>query len=134
LLGYRLRRAECSDSRVHLEMVANDGTQRRLQTEHVIAATGFSPDLHRLPFLSDEIRLRLRAIENTPVLSSYFESSVRGLYFVGAISANSFGPVMRFAVGAKFTARQISKHVALTSRVRTAMRLLSASLPDVSAQ
>ena len=37
-----------------------------------------------------------------------FESSVRGLYFVGPMSAMSFGPLFRFVVGAEFTALTIA--------------------------
>jgi hypothetical protein len=39
------------------------------------------------------------------------ESSVPGLYFVGA-AAKSFGPAQRFAVGARFAARQVSRSLA----------------------
>ena len=51
-------------------------------------------------------------VEHTPVLSSNFESSVPGLYFVGASAANTFGPLLRFAYGAGFTARRLSRHLA----------------------
>ncbi|MGH9705764.1 MAG: NAD(P)/FAD-dependent oxidoreductase, partial [Candidatus Acidiferrales bacterium] len=37
------------------------------------------------------------------------ESSVRGLYFTGVAAANSFGPLMRFAFGAGFTARHLTR-------------------------
>jgi len=43
------------------------------------------------------------------VLSSSFESSVPGLYFAGVSAANSFGPVMRFAFGAGFAARTLTR-------------------------
>ena len=43
------------------------------------------------------------------MLSSSFESSVRGLYFVGVAAANSFGPVLRFAYGAGFAARNLTR-------------------------
>jgi FAD-dependent urate hydroxylase len=43
------------------------------------------------------------------VLSSSFESSVKGLYFVGLSAANSFGPVMRFAFGTRFAAQTVTK-------------------------
>jgi hypothetical protein len=36
---------------------------------------------------------------------------VKGLYLVGVASANSFGPLTRFAYGAKFTAEHITKHL-----------------------
>jgi hypothetical protein len=34
---------------------------------------------------------------------------VPGLYFVGIAAANSFGPVMRFAFGADFAARTVTR-------------------------
>jgi hypothetical protein len=40
-------------------------------------------------------------------LSSRFESSVPGLFFVGALSANTFGPLTRFAFGAGFAAERL---------------------------
>ena len=40
-----------------------------------------------------------------------FESSVPGLHFVGAFSAASFGPVMRFVSGTPFTGRALAAHV-----------------------
>jgi hypothetical protein len=46
------------------------------------------------------------------VLSSSFESSVPGLYFVGLAANNTFGPLMRFAYGAGFTAERVSKALA----------------------
>jgi hypothetical protein len=34
---------------------------------------------------------------------------VPGLYFVGLASANSFGPLMRFAYGAGFSAERVTR-------------------------
>ncbi|MFC6519338.1 hypothetical protein ACFQAT_05640 [Undibacterium arcticum] len=93
-----------------------DGNHRQVSTEHVIAATGYNPDVRRLSFLSPEIVERLQLIGQTPRLSSHFESSVAGLYFVGAISATSFGPTMRFVAGADFTSQRILKHLTHPSR------------------
>jgi thioredoxin reductase len=115
MLGCSVKRAEMSGGRVNLQVVGSDGTESKVTTDHVIAATGFRVDLRRLPFLSKELLSQLRCIEGAPVLSSHFQSSVPGLYFAGAAAANSFGPVMRFAVGARFTARRISRHLAATS-------------------
>jgi hypothetical protein len=39
-------------------------------------------------------------------------SSVPGLYFVGVAAANSFGPLLRFACGADYTARRLAPHLA----------------------
>jgi hypothetical protein len=74
-------------------------------------------DLERLKFLNPEIRSNLKTVESSPALSPTFESSVRGLYFVGVAAANSFGPVMRFAFGAAFAARTVARTM-LKSRPR----------------
>ena len=126
LVGYRILRADLSaNARVCLRLASDDGAERELRAEHIIAATGYRPDLDRLPLLSAEVRSRLKAINKTPVLSAAFESSLPGLYFAGAITANSFGPVMRFAAGARFTARQISGRLASKARGRTSQSSLS---------
>jgi thioredoxin reductase len=109
VLGHTPESAEIQDGMVRLHLRATEGTQCEILTEHIIAATGYKVDLTRLTFLSTKIRSELNAVEGTPVLSSNFESSVPGLYFVGLAAANSFGPVMRFAFGAGFAASKITR-------------------------
>jgi cation diffusion facilitator CzcD-associated flavoprotein CzcO len=115
LLGHTVERAVVRDAKVQLYLRAQDGTQREILADHVIAATGYRVDLERLRFLSSEIRAKLRTVAGTPVLSSTCESSMPGIYFVGIAAANSFGPVMRFAFGAEFAARTVTR--ALTESV-----------------
>jgi len=112
LLGQTLQSAQVRDGRAHLQLRGADGTAREIQAEHVIAATGYRVDIDRLKFLSDEIRSHVETVETSPRLSSTFESSVPGLYFVGVAAANSFGPVMRFAFGAGFAARTVTNAIA----------------------
>jgi thioredoxin reductase len=109
LLGCTPKGAEVQNGKVHLTVRASDGSEREIVTEHIIAATGYRVDLERLRFLNPEIRAKLKAINGAPVLSSSFESSIPGLYFVGVAAANSFGPVMRFAFGAGFAARTLTR-------------------------
>jgi hypothetical protein len=92
-----------------LTVRAADGSEREIVAEHIIAATGYKVDLQRLTFVSHAIRSQLKTVGGSPVLSSSFESSVPGIYFVGIAAANSFGPVMRFAFGAGFAARRITQ-------------------------
>jgi thioredoxin reductase len=107
-LGYSAQGAEIKGNKVSLHLRAKDGTDREVLTDHIIVGTGYRVDLERLKFLSPEIRSSIKAVNRTPVLSSLFESSVPGLYFVGIAAANSFGPVMRFAFGAGFAARRLT--------------------------
>ena len=111
LLGFRLLQAEARDGRARLLLAGPDGEQCQVSADYVIAATGYDADVRRLSFLSAEIIERLQLIGLTPRLSAHFESSVPGLYFVGAISATSFGPAMRFVAGADFTCQRIVKHL-----------------------
>jgi hypothetical protein len=115
-LGFTIAAASVQNGRVRLELASRDGAQRTLLTDHVIAGTGYQVDLRRLAFLNAGILAGIRSLDQTPVLSMNFESSVPGLYFVGTTSANSFGPLARFAYGAGFTARRLSKHLARRSR------------------
>ena len=69
------------------------------------------------PFLSARITSQLKLFNNVPELSSHFESSVPGLFFVGPAAVDSFGPVLRFACGAGFTASRLSNYLARTSRL-----------------
>jgi len=111
LLGFTTDRAEVRGQKVHLYLRDQQGAEKEVVTEHVIAATGYKVRLDRLKFLSEDIRARIRTNEGSPILSRRFESTVPALYFAGFASANSFGPVMRFAFGAGFTARRISDAV-----------------------
>jgi len=108
-LGQTIEAAEVQGSQVVLRLRGDDGAKKNISADHVIAATGYKVQIDSLKFLSSEIRAKVNAVEQTPVLSSEFESSVPGLYFVGVSAANSFGPVMRFAYGAEFAARTVSR-------------------------
>jgi thioredoxin reductase len=111
-LGCTPERAEVRNGKVHLHVRASNGSQQEIVTEHIVAATGYQVNLERLTFLSSEIRSQVKTVKGSPVLSSSFESSVPGIYFVGIAAANSFGPVMRFAFGAGFAARRLAHTMA----------------------
>lgn len=109
LLGHRLHRAAAVGGRIRLELTTQDGASVALDAAHVIAATGFRPDLARLELLDAGLRAALETVGNsgTPELSPGFESSWPGLFFAGLLTAPSFGPSMRFVHGAGFTAGRL---------------------------
>jgi hypothetical protein len=111
-LGQTIQTAQAENGRMRLTLSDASGSTQELVSDHIIAATGFTPVLARLPFLAPSLRQRIRSSADTPQLSAHFESSVPGLYFTGPIAANMFGPLMRFMVGAGFAARQISTALA----------------------
>jgi hypothetical protein len=104
-------RAIVSAERVGQEVVLrlDDGSVRRVH--HVLLATGFNVNIAKYDFVAPEV---LRAISQTggfPRLAPSFESSVQGLYFIGATSAWSFGPLMRFVAGTEFAARTLTRGI-----------------------
>lgn len=94
-------------------LALDDGSQRRV--DHVILATGYRIDMDAEAIVGDSLRPRLHLYDGYPVLRRGFESSVPGLHFVGAYSAWSFGPIMRFVAGTKFTARELARHLTRAS-------------------
>ncbi len=123
-LGAEIERATIQDGRVLLALRLGDGTHTEVMTDHVVAATGYWPDVDRLEFLSEPLRRSLRTHADMPVVSRSFESSVSGLYLVGPPALNSFGPLMRFMVGAEYVAplvaQRLARRVRRTESVRAA--------------
>jgi len=100
---------EATPAGTGVRVIADIAGQRRDATyDHVMAGTGFRVDLERLGYLAPDLRRALALSAGAPVLSRSFESSVPGLYFVGAMAAASLGPSMRFLAGTHFTARRLA--------------------------
>ncbi len=112
VLGCSPERAEVDSDHVRLHLRAADGSKREIEVDHIICATGYHADIEKLKFVSAALRAKLKTLDGSPVLSLDFESSAPGLYFVGLAAANSFGPLMRFAYGAPYSARHLSKVLA----------------------
>jgi thioredoxin reductase len=111
-LGWQVTGATMRNSHVALHVAKPDGNRAELKVDHIVAATGFRTDISRLGFVDSNLRSRIATLHGAPLLSKHFESSVHGLYVVGMPSAQTFGPVMRFAVGSRYTADRLSRHLA----------------------
>jgi len=120
LVDVSISEAKVQEGRVCLQLTDSAGTRKSVTVDHVIAATGYKVKLQRLVFMDAQLQSAIRSVEDTPVLSSNFQSTVPGLYFVGASAANTFGPLLRFAFGAGFTAGRLSKHLAKSAIRRPA--------------
>ncbi len=112
MTGVTTERAEVSEGGVRLHMRKADGGTVEVEVDEVVAATGYRVNLERLKFMDDTLRAKIRSAGGAPLLSSHFEASVPGLYFTGISAATSFGPVMRFAFGATWTAKRMERHLA----------------------
>jgi cation diffusion facilitator CzcD-associated flavoprotein CzcO len=90
----------------------NSRAQQTMEADHVIAATGFRVDVRQLEFISARLIDSMDLEDRTAALSPHFETSIPGLFMVGATAANSFGPLLRFVHGTDFAARRLSAFLA----------------------
>jgi pyruvate/2-oxoglutarate dehydrogenase complex dihydrolipoamide dehydrogenase (E3) component len=114
--GTAVSAARMDAGRVHLTLTHESGPQTTLTVDHVVCATGFKIEVDRTKFLAPELARQISHLDGAPKLSSHFESSVPGLYFIGPVAANAFGPMLRFACGAGFAARRVSDRLAATAQ------------------
>lgn len=118
-LGHEVVAARAVPGGVRLETVSRGGELSSVDTEHVIAATGFRATRDRLGLLSEELRASLTTTsDGSPAVGRTFESSCHGLFLAGLLTASTFGPAMRFVHGATFTAATLVRGV--RHRLRTA--------------
>jgi hypothetical protein len=119
LSGHEPVRASISGGSVRLELRDGAGEKACVHADHVIAATGYRVDIRRLDYLDGSLLSQLSHTGQAPVLSTRFESSVKGLLFTGPVAANSFGPLLRFAFGAGFAARRLAPILSREPRLQS---------------
>lgn len=113
-LGHEVTAARAVPGGVRLEVTGAG----RVETEHVIAATGFRATRDRLGLLTPELRDTLAVVaDGSPEVGPDFETSHPGLFLAGLVTAAGFGPAMRFVHGATFTAGTLVRGV--RRRLRT---------------
>lgn len=113
--GVTVADAEATGDRVALELSAAGGVDR-LVVDHVISATGYRPDLDRLPFRLSGPPLRRAPGTASPALSPRFESSAAGLCFTGALAAATFGRGQTFLPGTSVAGRRVTRAAASRRR------------------
>jgi hypothetical protein len=111
LAGHALDWASSGPEGVRLGLVHSSGSRAEVSADHVIAATGYRPDLGRLTFLDEELRSRVQTVARTPAVDRDYQTSSPGLYVVGPGVAPTFGPVMRFVYGADHAARTVGRRL-----------------------
>jgi hypothetical protein len=112
-LGKHITGATVKNSHVALHLTDASGKAGEIKVDHIVAATGYQTDIARLGFVDETMKRRITTVHGAPLLTKNFESSMPRLYFVGMPAAPTFGPVMRFAVGSRYTADRLSRHLAL---------------------
>ncbi len=107
-LGETVARAATSRRGVEARL-ATGGTR---VVDHLLFGTGYRVDVARYAFLSPDLVAAIERADGYPVLRGRLESSVRGLHFIGAPAARSFGPTMRFVSGSWYAGAQVARAAA----------------------
>jgi thioredoxin reductase len=102
---------------VRLGLVTRDGSRSEVAADHVIAATGYRPDLTRFQFIGSQLRSALTTVDASVAVGRNYQSAVPGLYVVGPAVAPTMGPVMRFVYGSDHAAHSVARALAGSARV-----------------
>ncbi|MFN8357671.1 MAG: NAD(P)-binding domain-containing protein [Spirosomataceae bacterium] len=79
-----------------------------VEVDHIALATGYKPDLERVPFLKHGNLLpQLSARSGFPYLDSSFQTNVPGLFITSLPAGKDFGPFFGFTVAARTSAKII---------------------------
>jgi thioredoxin reductase len=105
--GTELSRARL-DGDGTLEIELRSGA--RIRSDHVILATGYKVDIHRVPFLAaGPVRDHLQVRNGFPVLDHRFQTSIPGLFVTSMAAVQDFGPFFGFTVAARASASTIGR-------------------------
>jgi thioredoxin reductase len=110
---------------VQVDLVTRGGGHTTIEADHVIAATGYMPDLSRLTFVDPTLRAQLSTVDGSPSVDSSYRTAVPGLFVIGPAVAPSFGPVMRFVYGSDHAANTVADALAGGTRTRTRPAVLA---------
>lgn len=101
--------ASVAAARGGMRLTLDDGSMR--QADHVLLCTGYAVDISLYHFIAPQLLGSIVRVGGYPRLTSGFESSVPGLFFVGAPAAYSFGPLVRFVSGTEYCARAVTEQI-----------------------
>lgn len=104
-----IQAVEARETNGHVAVTFDDGSLR--EVDHVLLGTGYRVDVAKYPFLAAELVEELEIVNGYPRLGRGFESNVPGLHFLGAPSAWSYGPLMRFVAGTGFAASELARSI-----------------------
>jgi predicted ATP-grasp superfamily ATP-dependent carboligase len=108
-LGMEAHAVAAQPSKGSVSVSLADGSER--EYDHVLLGTGYEIDVTRYPFLARALTEQIEVEGGYPRLRAGLESSVRGLHFLGAPAAHTFGPIMRFVVGTWYAAPAVTRGV-----------------------
>lgn len=122
VLGRTITAARAVRGKAELTLKDASGREETLLCDHVIAATGYQPDMRRLPFLAADLLKQVQPGDELPAISDNFETAAPGLHLIGLAAMHAFGPLLRFMYGAEFVAPRLGAHLGRKFGSRSAQK------------
>lgn len=88
-----------------LKLQLSDDTSRTV--DFVLLATGYRPDITKEKVLEDDLLAKVNRVSGYPTLRNY-QTSVDGLFILGALAARDHGPINRFVSGSLNLSRMLT--------------------------
>lgn len=102
----RTRVVACGERAGALEVVLDDGTS--LDIDEVVFATGYRPDVSRVPLLATgDVGADLAVEDGFPCLDESFQTSIPGLFVTSMLAVRDFGSFFAFTISTRTSARVI---------------------------
>jgi lysine/ornithine N-monooxygenase len=76
----------------------------------IVASTGYKVNIKNLSFINKALLNKINSKDDFPLLDFDFQTSVKNLFIVGALSEPHYGPAQKFIMGTKHAAIRIAKY------------------------
>jgi len=87
---------ECREEDGEIHVRLSNGEE--LTVDYIVLATGYKPDMNKVPYLSGVVR-RMDLADGFPILDDNFQTSLPGLFVTGFPATRDFGPFFGFVRG-----------------------------------
>jgi len=87
---------ECREEDGEIHVRLSNGEE--LTADYIVLATGYKPDMNKVPYLSGVVR-RMDLADGFPILDDNFQTSLPGLFVTGFPATRDFGPFFGFVRG-----------------------------------
>jgi cation diffusion facilitator CzcD-associated flavoprotein CzcO len=120
VMGRSIETVEAQDDGMTLHL--SDGSQ--LNCDHVICATGYDISVKRLPFLNRALAEAITGPSGNTFVRRDFQTRVPGLYAIGPMAMDNFGPLLRFMAGAEYVSPRLAGLLARRATIHAWRRRL----------
>ena len=121
ILGRSIEAVETKEAGLSLRL--SDGST--LDCDHVICATGYDMNPKRLTFLSPGIAAAIARPGYNCFVGRDFQTALPGLYAIGPMAMENFGPLLRFMAGAEYVSPRLARTLAWRTRISGLRRKLA---------